>query len=301
MAECSARKEIPLIQIFKSVATLAIAAAVLVGADSKTSPIFERSETRELFIIPTKWTHDFDSTRGPYRWGKVSPTCEAGKSQSPIDIVPSATASGPGSAPIDLNYPRTDLVVENNGHVIEVPYHTSAFAMIEGTPYDLIQFHFHTRSEHALNGALYDLEVHFVHKSPSGQLAVLGYWIKGCNKLDSTCAANPVLDMIFANAPETKGENDTHKEFSPFDFLPVRKTNTGGVLESYYNYEGSLTTPPCSEGVRWFVAKDVITVSEESLKTFRSIIGKFPSYNNFQYNYRTPQPLNSREVRSVGK
>lgn len=278
----------------------AIVATGLTAGESKNGWRLERSENRELFAIPRPWTHDFDDQTGPYRWGAVSATCEQGKSQSPIDIVPSQAVGSASAAPIVLNYPKTDLVIENTGHVIEVPYETNAFAMIEGTPYDLLQFHFHTRSEHALNGASYDLEVHFVHRAASGRLAVLGYWIKGCNLLDTTCKSNPVLDEIFANAPELKGEKDTHKELNPFEFLPVLRTSTGGVLENYYSYEGSLTTPPCSEGVRWFVAKDVITVSNESLKKLRSIIGNFPLYKNFQFNYRTPQPLNNREVRSFG-
>ena len=278
----------------------ALVASGLSGAESRAGWRMERGENRELFAIPRTWNHDFDGPTGPYRWGIVSATCEQGKSQSPIDIVPSQTVGSASAAPIVLNYPKTGLVVENTGHVIEVPYETSAFAMIEGTPYDLLQFHFHTRSEHALNGALYDLEVHFVHRAASGQLAVLGYWVKGCNQLDTTCKPNLVLDEIFANAPETKGEKDTHKELNPFEFLPVRRTGTGGVLENYYSYEGSLTTPPCSEGVRWFMSKDVITVANESLKKFRSIIGNFPTYKNFQFNYRTSQPLNSREVRSFG-
>jgi len=279
---------------------LSLFSVALLGAEKSQQRHYERAESGELFLT-TIWNHDFDSPIGPFQWGNVSAACSQGRRQSPVNIVTGRGESDDGrSSPITLFYPAKNLVVENNGHVIEVPYENGAYMMTGGRSYDLLQFHFHTRGEHFLNSASYDMEVHFVHRDRNGSLAVIGYWIRACHPLDGTCRSNPVIDTIFANAPTTVGENDVHTSFTPLDFLPVRRRGAGAVLETYFNYDGSLTTPPCTEGVRWFVARQPIIVSTLSLARFRQIIGNFPNYLGFQNNYRLPQPLNGRRVRLFG-
>jgi carbonic anhydrase len=143
----------------------------------------------------------------------------------------------------------------------------------EGLEFELVQFHFHSPSENRIQGELFPLEAHFVHKGANGELAVLAVLFR-------SGAAEPGLESIWANIPKEAGERKAlDLALSGLSFIPQDL--------SYYRYSGSLTTPPCTEGVRWYVLKSNSTVSPEQASAFVDAVGE---------NARAPQPLNSRLV-----
>ena len=244
------------------------------------------------------WNHNpADAVLGPSDWGNLDPsfaTCGAGRQQSPVDI--SATTPG-GLPPLEFAYRETALEVENNGHVIEVPYELGSTLRIGSDVYRLLQFHFHTPSEHTVGMKPYDMELHLVHMNGVGQLAVVGVLLR----IGDT--PNPVIDLIFANAPAEEGTVPvTGVTINARDVLPGFAANRRGsdpvVLNDYHAYPGSLTTPPCSEGVRWFVLKQPVAVSAASVERMHERVAHFPHYNGYPNNNRPVQPLNGRAVLS---
>jgi len=197
--------------------------------------------------------------------------CSEGQKQSPVNISQFAKKDLPT---IGFSYAAAPLVVVNNGHTIQVDYSAGSAINVGGQNFKLAQFHFHTPSEHYLDGSPYPMEVHFVHKSDSGQLAVVGAMMK-------IGAANPVIENIWKNAPTQKGSKSVEAvQVNAADLLPQSK--------DYYAYEGSLTTPPCSEGVLWHVLKSPIEISQQQLQIFQAL---------FPVNARPVQPLAGRVVR----
>ena len=208
---------------------------------------------------------------GFQNWGDLDAkyhACKDGQKQSPINIHEYASDDLPSLAP---TYKSTDAEVINNGHTIQVNMADSGALNVDGQTYDLLQFHFHTPSEHYIDGAPYPMEVHFVHQAKDGTLGVVGV-------LFELGASNAAIDKIWKAIPAAgaKGNNIT---LSGMDLLPDSL--------DYYKYEGSLTTPPCSEGVQWHVVKSPLTMSEEQLLAFQSL---------FSVNARPVQPLNTRKV-----
>ena len=196
--------------------------------------------------------------------------CEVGTDQSPIDIDNAVDGS---PANIIFNYSSVPLVVVNNGHTIQVNYETGSTVSINGEEYQLLQFHFHTPSEHTMAGKAYGLELHLVHRNKKGQLAVVGVMMeKG--------QANSLIDTIWKNIPEEKGINEVKGlTINAADLLPSSKT--------YFSYAGSLTTPPCSENVKWNVLAETISVSQEQIAAFEQL---------YQVNARPIQPMNGRII-----
>lgn len=248
----------------------------------------------------TAWNHDPSSAIGPAHWGTIDPgfeRCLTGTSQSPVDI--DGTVKGGGPA-LQFRYPDHELVVENTGHVIEVPIpaDNGNTMKIGNAVYRLVQYHFHAPSEHALNGQRYELEVHLVHENAAGRLAVVGVFM---NVGDHP---NELVDDVFHNAPEVAGEEtDVGVASNALELLPGRRSDHGNgpvVITRYYTYSGSLTTPPCSEGVRWIVAKDPVNVSAFSVGEMHDLVSHFPSYGGYPNNNRPVQPLNGRKIRSRG-
>ena len=175
--------------------------------------------------------------------------------------------------------------IRNNGHTIEVTYPEGSWIEVDDTRYQLLQFHFHAPSEHAVAGKLFDMEMHLVHKSKTGDLAVLGVFIE---RGGHNAAFAPVWDHL----PSVPGETqhvagvtiDLHEILSPI----VEVTEEGQtVFPNYYRYDGSLTTPPCSEGVKWSVLTTPLEMSETQIGAFKAIIHD---------NNRPVQPLNGREL-----
>lgn len=200
----------------------------------------------------------YDGKTGPHHWGKLKKdfrVCQTGGLQSPVNIVPSAHA---GLTPLKIGYAAAPLTIGNNGHTIQVDYPTGSTLEIDGRKYDLLQFHFHTPSEYAINGKRYDMEVHFVHKDNKGNLGVVGIMIEEGKE-------NAAVANIWKNLPVNEGDKKTHDGITvnAADFFPQDK--------SHYLLTGSLTTPPCTEGVRWHVLKTPIQFSKEQIQKFRSI------------------------------
>jgi carbonic anhydrase len=252
------------------------------------------------------WNHDPSSGSGPLRWGQLQPlpeplfrTCgaildapgefrETGLAQSPIDVpVPAVITTA--LPPLDFNYRSIGLVVENNGHVVEVPYPPGSQLGIGGDVYELVQFHFHAPGEHSVAGRSYDMELHLVHRNFLGSLAVVGVLLEVCAAQDADCRPNREIDDIMLNAPLEEGEVAVNgRSINAMDLLPADR--------NYYLYAGSLTTPPCSEGVRWQVLKQPVRVSAFAVERLHAIVSHFPAYEGFGNNNRPATPLNGRPV-----
>ena len=220
--------------------------------------------------------------KNPTNWDELSPnwaTCGSGTQQSPIDIKTSLLGSV-GSvitpANIQFNYQSlSSFPVQNNGHTIQVnyPYPSGTSTMtVDGQTYQLVQFHLHTHSEHLINGEAAALELHLVHQNSQGELAVVGVMIENGTE-------NSALQTVFANMPLQEGVNTANGTINASSFLPANR--------SYYGYQGSLTTPPCSQNVKWIVLKNPITASQAQIDAFTNI---------FQVNARPVQDLNGRII-----
>lgn len=238
------------------------------------------------------WNHDPASSMGPDHWGSLAfpfATCgagnptfvEVGRKQTPVDIVIEETVAA-ALPEIAFHYRDTHFNVENTGHVVEVPYAPGSAIRVGHDTYELLQFHFHAPSEHTINGHFAAAELHLVHRNNLLDLAVVGVLV------EVGYPVNSVIDYILRNAPQEEGEVDLHGKVNAKDVLPKGK--------GYYNYSGSLTTPPCSEGVRWFVLKQPVFVSEEAIHHLHEIIGEFPHYGGFSNNNRPVRPLNGRVI-----
>ncbi len=224
-------------------------------------------------ISPKAADWGYNGPAGPSNWGELSSefaTCQQGKQQSPVDIKSTTSANLP---PIEFNYKYTPFKVINNGHTLQVEYEPGSSIKIGGKRYELLQFHFHAPSEHSIDGKTYPIEAHLVHKSQDGELAVLGIFMQSGRE-------NSFIQALWSNLPEEQGENQVRG-------ISVNASAMPPVNKSYYNYPGSLTTPPCSEGVNWIVFKTPIEVSPGQIDAFKSI------YNG---NARPVQPLNGRNI-----
>ncbi len=219
------------------------------------------------------WT--YEGHGGPAEWGRLShdfEACEVGKDQSPIDIKNAIPAK---LSTIKVNYQPQALAVLNNGHTLQVNAKPGNTIEFEGETYDLLQYHFHIPSEHAVNGKKAPMEVHLVHKGQtSGKLTVLGVMmVPG--------AASSLVQSVWDAAPAEAGpvKDIADVSLNPASLLPAGR--------DYFRYEGSLTTPPCSEIVHWVTFKQPITVSQAQIDAF----GKL-----FSNNARPLQPGNRRFI-----
>ncbi|MGE5547481.1 MAG: carbonic anhydrase [Solirubrobacterales bacterium] len=217
----------------------------------------------------------YEGHGGPAEWGKVSnefAACETGRDQSPINIVQAIPAE---LADFQVHYQPQALAVVNNGHTIQVNFNPGSFIQFEGERYDLVQYHFHTPSEHAVAGKRSPMEVHLVHKgATSGKLTVLGVMMVAGK-------ANPTIEAVWAAMPAEPGPERTVAEvvLDPAALLPADR--------GYFRYEGSLTTPPCSEVVHWVNLKRPIEVTQAQLDRFPQL---------FPMNARPLQPVNRRFI-----
>jgi len=214
---------------------------------------------------------------GPGEWGtldKAFATCKLGKVQSPIDIRGPKAADLPA---IKFDYKPSPLRVIDNGHTIQVNYAPGSSIEVGGTRYELVQFHFHKPSEEKINGKSHDMVAHLVHKGADGKLAVVAVLLdKG--------GANPAIDAIWKNLPKEK-EKETAAANVVVDAATLLPADKG-----YYTFQGSLTTPPCSEDVRWLVLKTPVKIAEGEIAAF----GKL-----YPMNARPTQPLNGRAIQAT--
>jgi len=211
---------------------------------------------------------------GPAHWGELSDdyqACAAGHEQSPIDI--GRTSHADSAAP-RMQYGPAPLKIVNNGHTVQVNYGAGSTLVTDGKTYQLVQFHFHSPSEHRVEGAPYAMEAHLVHRAEDGSLAVVALLLK-------EGAANPFLDRIWPNVPAEVGR-EVEVPGAPIDVADLVPARPG-----FFYYNGSLTTPPCSEGVRWFVIDEPGTVSKAQVDRFLGFVHE---------NARPVQPLGGRRV-----
>ncbi len=220
------------------------------------------------------WT--YSGHGGPSEWGALSPefaTCKRGKNQSPIDIRGAKAADLPA---IKFDYKPSPLKVIDNGHTIQVNYAPGSSMEVGGTRYELVQFHFHKPSEEKIDGKSHAMVAHFVHKTPEGKLAVVAVL------LDKD-GANGLIDSIWKNLPKEKEkEVATNVTIDATNLLPENK--------GYYRFQGSLTTPPCSEEVIWLVLKTPVKIGDDEIAAFGKI---------YPMNARPTQPLNGRAVQAT--
>ena len=223
------------------------------------------------------WSYEGES--GPQNWGKLKPEfnlCAIGKRQSPIAIRDDATLLGPAE-PIRFIYTPSRGTVVNNGHTIQVDVEGENSITVRGSTYKLLQFHFHTPSEEMINAKRYAMVAHLVHKNEAGQLAVVAVLLEQGEP-------NPLIDTVWTYLPL-----DTNDRVGiPEGLIDMNKLLPAD--QRYYQFIGSLTTPPCTEGVLWMVLKQPLRLSAAQFRVFSQL---------FPLNARPVQPLNGRPVREA--
>ncbi|WBX73736.1 carbonic anhydrase family protein [Tenacibaculum pacificus] len=222
-----------------------------------------------------KWSYKGDI--GPTYWASL---CENfsecnGDKQTPIDINTTESNIDVSLSKIAINYNDTKTHILNNGHTIEFEYDKGSSITVNKTTYDLLQFHFHTGSEHLIDGKQFDAELHLVHKDSTDKLAVIGVFFEIGN-------SNTLLEKYMKNFPESKSQPD-YKSDKVFNIKSILPANL-----QYYSYQGSLTTPPCSEIVSWHVLSNRITASAVQINRLKEIMGD---------NFRPVHPINDRKIK----
>ena len=225
-------------------------------------------------------------------WASLSEKWAAcdGKSQSPIDITSEEAAPAKlDSNSLTFHYAAANgtAKIKNNGHTIQVDFPAGSTVTIAGTTYELLQFHFHNQSEHTVNKAHHGMEMHLVHKDAGGNLAVVGVFLSstGAGTKDISAFLNTIgwgsLESLSKEPKAIEGTVDIYSA------LPALDENS---QSPYYSYSGSLTTPPCSEGVNWNVLSTPVNISKEQAAEF------FKATGNYKTN-RPVQALNGRTVK----
>jgi carbonic anhydrase len=224
------------------------------------------------------FNYDATSEEGPTHWDQycvdagTANECGSTVRQSPINVVNEVIDGTLGA--LNTNYSNSTTDILNNGHTIQFNYNGTATFNIDGTDFSLLQFHFHTGSEHTVAGTQYPMEVHLVHASSDGALAVIGVFFE-------IGTENVFLAQFIDDLP--------HSEDGTFtDALSYNASSLFPTGNNYFNYEGSLTTPPCSEVVKWFVMEENLTISQAQLDEFEGLL-----HNNF----RPIQGLNGRTIK----
>jgi carbonic anhydrase len=218
------------------------------------------------------WTYKGPSD--PKHWGELDPafaSCSNGHHQSPINITGAKAADLPA---LKFDYNAVPLTIIDNGHTVMVTYASGSTLTVGDKVYKLTQFHFHHPSEEHINGEEFDMVAHLVHADAEGHLAVVAVLFK-------KGAANPLLETLWKNIPPEKEKTVTPPDVS------VNVKNLLPTDVGYYTFSGSLTTPPCTEGVTWYVLKATATLSPQQLATFAKL---YPADN------RPIQPTYQREI-----
>jgi len=218
---------------------------------------------------PPHWTYEH-----PEQWGMLDPAyspCSLGRTQSPIDVKNARFAALPA---LKIDYHSGPLNIIDNGHTIQVNYAPGSTLAIGDRTYSLKQFHFHHPAEEHINGSSFPLVVHLVHADIEGHLAVIAV-------LFEIGTANALIDTLWNNIPaeKEKAQDVPSVSVQVQDLLPSER--------GYFTFAGSLTTPPCTEGVTWYVLQSHATISQEQVNAFAKIYPK---------NARPIQPTNGREI-----
>jgi carbonic anhydrase len=216
------------------------------------------------------WSYTGDT--GPQRWAELSPdyaACGIGVNQSPVDVIDTVDAQ---LVPLEFDYRSHSIDIVNNGHTLQINAEPGSTLKIRSETFRFEQLHFHSPSEHRIDGELFPLEAHLVHRDERGFLAVVAVLFR-------EGAWNEELESIGKVAPEAGHSAPLDRDF---ETLALHRNH-----RSYYRYNGSLTTPPCTEGVRWYILKTAETISQEQADNYVGLIGK---------DARGPQPLNARLI-----
>ena len=224
----------------------------------------------------TEW--GYEGHNSAENWGDLTPEygkCKTGKNQSPINIITTEVKHSDHQSAINFNYVTPAVEIVNNGHTVQLNIEKGSSITVNGKEYLLKQFHFHTPSENQINGENFPLEAHFVHVSKDGNLAVVGV-------LFNEGVENPVIRDIWRKMPLKKhAKKEIYLDQDDINALLPDKRD-------YYSFTGSLTTPPCSENVRWMVMKNYATVSSPETREFLHTL-------HFENN-RPVQEINSRVI-----
>jgi carbonic anhydrase len=218
----------------------------------------------------------YSGATGPAKWGALSKEfkeCKTGEAQSPIDI-PDEKARKGDLAPLLFNYKPSPLRIIDNGHTIQVNYAPGSFVNIEGKRYELQELHFHKPAEEKIDGKGHDMDAQLVHKGPDGKPIVIAILLDAGKD-------NKLVKTLWDNLPKSQGKEQVLDavKINAVDLLPDNK--------GYYTYTGSLTTPPCTEQITWYVLKSPVQISAEQIARF----GK-----SYPMNARPIQPLHDRDI-----
>lgn len=220
---------------------------------------------------------DYKKEHGPAHWGELKPefaTCQSGHHQSPIDIDRTEKADLP---PIQFHYGASPLRIVDNGHTIQVNYEPGSSIRVGDREYVLKQFHFHQPSEERVRGRRHGMSLHLVHADPGGQLAVVAVLLDAGTE-------NPLVHTLWSNLPKEEGKEVRR------DGVLIRAADLLPPDRGYYTFEGSLTTPPCTENVTWLVLKQPVTLSTAEIAQFSE---RYPD------DARPTQPLYDRIVKET--
>lgn len=235
--------------------------------------LFYRLEKSYSASSEVKFKWSYSGKTGPEYWGELNPSyiqCSKGSMQSPINIDTSEVVKISGLAEILFRYSPSSFTVKNNGRTIIVkPNNQKNLLLIGNTKYILQQIHFHHPSEHELNKQKFPIEIHLVHQNSIGEIAVVGLFVK-------EGMSNSGFKTIFAHIPRTINLEETVKE----------KLDLASLLldeKEVYRYEGSLTTPPCTEDVKWLIFKKPIEMSKQQIRQMAQLY-----------------PVNNRPLQSIG-
>ncbi len=225
----------------------------------------------------SRWT--YTGTTGPAKWAKLEKSfasCALGKTQSPIDI-PDAEARKGDLPPLLFDYRPVPLRIVDDGHTIKVNYAPGSTVSVEGKRYELIELNFHKPSEEKISGKGHDMEAHLVHKGKDGKFAVIAILLDEGKE-------NALIKTLWANLPQTKDKENAVDavKINALELLPRDK--------GYYTFAGSLTTPPCSEDVKWFVLKTPTQISSDEIARFA---------RSYPMNARPVQELNGRDIQAT--
>jgi carbonic anhydrase len=222
---------------------------------------------------PAHW--DYRGSHGVAHWAQLDAgfeACSSGHRQSPIDIRHATAADLPA---LEFGYQPTSPAITNNGHTVQVNVPAGQFLTVGGQRLELLQFHFHTPSEERLNGKASAMVAHLVHRDTEGHLAVVAVLLEPGRK-------GSAFDTVLEHLPRHAGETLTVADFQ-LDLQALLPKDLG-----YYDFEGSLTTPPCSEGVHWMVLREAVKVQPRHIQAFRQL---------YAHNARPAQALWGRDVK----
>jgi len=239
------------------------------GHGAPAAPMAERLATEYRSGAEAAQVHwDYAGSGGPETWGQMKPEfarCSSGLRQSPIDIRDGIKVN---LDPVQFDYKPSVFRVLDNGHTVQVNIGPGNSIDVGGRRYDLVQFHFHRPSEERINGRQFDMVVHLVHKDIDNRLAVVAVLL-------DRGSAHPLVQNVWNNLPLEKGDEVAARTTIDLNaLLPTER--------SYFTYMGSLTTPPCSEGVLWMVMKAPMPISNEQIGIFARLY-----------------PMNARPIQSV--